>query len=109
MPSSSYTQDLTSGAMSQEFTFFDVVRLNQILINFSTNITETITITLKSTFGTNYDVILDKVTLNSDGDYAFIPDRRPFLNKGDTLLIQCTNANTTGILYGTYQVENRGS
>lgn len=108
MPAKSFTQDLTSGSLSSEFSFLEPVRLNQVLINASVNITETITVTLKSNFGTNYDVILDKATLESEGDYAYIPDRRPFIAEGDSLLIECTNANTTGTIYGTYQVETRG-
>jgi hypothetical protein len=109
MPAKSFTQDLSAGPLSVEFVFVEHVRLNQVFINASVNITENITVTLKSTFGTNYDIILDFEEMTAKGDYAYIPDRRPTISDGDSLLIECTNANTTGIVYGTYHVESRGN
>lgn len=99
----SFTQDLTAGPLSTFFEFPEDTRLNQIMINFSVDITEEVTITLDSQFGAAFDTVLDREELESQPSYEYIPHRQPVIARGDRVLIECTNANLTGILSGTIQ------
>ena len=99
-----FTQDLTSDAL--DFTMESVydMRVIQVTIKASTNITETITITLDQKEGSDYDITVKESTLNSKRNYL-LSDKYVYLTKEDKLRIQCTNANTTGTVYGTVVME----
>lgn len=93
------SQDLSEGALDETISYNKPFKLEQVLIVFSENITETITITLDSAGGSDYDTVLDSKDLNSQNNYVFHPDRN--FQAGDKIRIQCTNANVTGIAYVT--------
>jgi len=100
VPSLIFSQDLSSAALSYTTTFEKAFRLDLINFHASVAITETITITIDSARGANYDTVLRVKTLSSESNYVFIPDGDVKLYDGDALKIQCTNANTTGVIYG---------
>lgn len=100
-----FTQDLSLGALSQDFVFQYDVEVIQVLLTASVNITEDFTISYIDTEnGTNYDIIIRDRSINNEDDAAEL-EINFRLRKGDKIRVQCTNANTTGIIYGTLQVE----
>lgn len=100
-----FTQDLSSAALSQEFEFqYDVI-IYQVLVNSSVNIIEDLTVTYVDVEnGANYNTLIREYSFNDESDAALL-DIKFRLRKGDKVKIQCTNANTTGIIYGTIQAE----
>lgn len=89
------SQNLASAALLFTTTYSKAFTSLQVLIKFSVNVTETITITLDSKAGASYDVILRKKTLSGEGSFVYESNRD--FAAGDNIKIQCTNANTTGI------------
>ena len=95
------SQDLSAGALSYTTSIGRKKKLERIHFHSSVAITESITITLDSAQGANYDVVLRKKDLSSEQDYVYIPDQECNLQSGDEIKIQCTNANLTGSIYAT--------
>lgn len=93
------SQDLSSGALSSTTTFSKNTRIDQIIFKASVSITETITITLDSKQGSDYDVVLKVMALVSSSSYVFRPEGELNLFAGDGIKLQCTNANLTGTIY----------
>ena len=108
-PDITTSQNLALAALSYTTTINRSFKLEQIIIKASQNITETITITLDSKNGSNYDAILRKKTLNSEQDYVFRPEGKANFKKGDEIKIQCTNANEVGIVYVIIKTSEMGS
>ena len=100
-----FSQALTSAALNQSTTYENLVRITAIYIKASVAITETITITLVSPDGANYDCILDTKTLNSESSYIFHPSWNVIIFPGSSIKVQCTNANSTGTVYVTIHAE----
>lgn len=101
----SYIQALTGAALSQNFAYNEHGMLNAVYIKATVAITETITITRKSRLGSSYDIVLDTRTLNSEQNYIFHPNWNVVLFRGDSIQIQCTNANLTGTVNGIIHFE----
>lgn len=93
------SQDLSASPLAYTTSFGRRTRLDYITLRASVAISETITLTLKSVDGSNYDTVLNKSTLDSEQDYVYRPDGGLDLQAGDEIEIQCTNANGTGIVY----------
>lgn len=74
-------------------------KLERINFHASVAITEMITITFVSKNGANYDVVLNRHTLDGEQDWIFIPTQECNLYAGDEIKVQCTNANLTGTIY----------
>ena len=92
------SQDLSEDALSYTTDYGRKFKLEQITIHFSVAVTETVTITLDSATGTEYDTVLRKMTLSSQQDFLY-PAGGINLQSGDKIKVQCTNANRTGIAY----------
>ena len=95
-----FSQDLSEAALSFTTTIGRNFKVEQIIFHASQNITETITITLDSAQGANYDTRLRRKTLNAEQDYVWIPEGEVNFKSGDEIKIQCTNANKTGTIRG---------
>ena len=95
------SQDLSLGALSYTTDYGRRFKIEGIYFKSSVAITETITITLDSKNGANYDSVLRSKTLNAESSYVFIPGGENNFYAGDEIKIQCTNANLTGIVYVT--------
>ena len=95
------SQDLSLAPLSVTFSWGKKYKLDEILINISQAITETITITMVSKNGTNYNVVLDTVPLLSQSSMVFRPQGQANFQPGDHIQVQCTNANVVGICYVT--------
>lgn len=98
-PDITTSQDLSLGALSYTTSIGRRFEVDRILFHFSAAVTETITITLDSGKGANYDTILRRKSLSAEQDYVYIPDGKNKYYAGDEIKIQCTNANLTGIAY----------
>jgi len=93
------SQDLSSGALSYTTSIDSDFQIEEIRFSFSVGITETITITLDSSSGANYDTVLRVRNLNGDTYFVYRPEYKVNYRKGDEIKIQCTNANLTGTVY----------
>lgn len=100
-----FTQILSAGSLTFTNDYVEPGSIKGIYINFSTNVTETITITRVSQWGTNYNLLCDTKTLNGESSYIFHPSWDLVLLKGDSIKVTCTNANLTGTLYGLCHFE----
>lgn len=95
-----FSQDLSSAALSHTLTFTKPTKLQKITLHASVGITEDITITLDSIEGSAYDVILRKKSLSAEQNFVYTPDGENDYQTGDIIKIECTNANTTGVVSG---------
>ena len=106
IPDITAKQDLSAGggtALDFTTTIGRPCKLGEIIMNFNNGatppvavaVTETITITLDSAKGAEYDTILRKRSLSAESNFVFKRDL--ILQKGDELRVQCTAANLTGI------------
>ena len=104
-PDITTSQDLSAGALSYTTTIGRRFKLERILFHASVAITETITITLDSGKGANYDVVLRKKSLVAEQDFIYVPDGENDYYAGDEIKIQCTNANLTGTIYANLKTK----
>lgn len=96
----SFTQDLSAAALSYTTAFGRKFKLEQVVIHFSQAVSETITITLDSALGANYDTVLQAVTLVAETDFVYRPQGEANYQAGDEIKVECTQANLVGIAYG---------
>ena len=97
-----FTQDLSSAALSFTTTTAGdkPFHLDQIVMRFSQAVSETITITLDSNEGANYDVVLQEVVLSSETDFVYRPQGEANFNAGDEIKVECTASGGAGTVYG---------
>ena len=100
-------QNLASGALSYTTTISRKFKLERIHFHASAAITETITITLDSVQGANYDVILRSKSLSGEQDWTYIPEQEANFQDDDEIKITCTNANLTGVIYCTIKTQEK--
>lgn len=108
-PDKTASQNLALAPLSYTAIYGKRYKLDEILIHFSQVVTETITITLVSGNGVNYNTVLQMVTLVSETDFVFRPQGEANYQPGDNIKVQCTNANTVGIAYCTIKTSQLGS
>lgn len=65
-------------------------------IHFSQAVTETVTITRLSIYGSAYDTVIKTSALVAATDFEYKPDPFTPLQRGDSIKVQCTNAGTAG-------------
>ena len=100
-----FSQDLTAGALLEDFIFHTQARIRAVHLSFTTPVTETVTITRVDSSGNPYNTSGSTKDLEDNEDYIFHPEWDLILIKGDRIRVECTNANTTGIVYGTIHIE----
>ena len=105
IPDITTSQDLTAGALSYTTVLTRRFRIQRIIFHASVAITETITITLDSRKGANYDAVLRKKSLSAEQDFIYIPDGENDYYAGDNIKVQCTNANLTGNLFVNFKLQ----
>jgi hypothetical protein len=72
-----------------------------VFLHSSVNITETVTVTRVSADGSTYDVVLNTSNLTSASNYVYVPTFPVPIQRGDSIKVTCTAANTTGVVYAT--------
>ena len=97
------SQDLSAAALdystSEDFTRERKVEM--ILFNFSVAVSETITITLDSGNGSDYDTILQEVVLIAETDFVYRPQGQLNIQSGDAIKLECTNTGGVGTCFAT--------
>jgi hypothetical protein len=93
------SQDLSLGALSYTTTMTQAFQLEEINFHFSADVTETITITLDSYQGANYDTVLRTIDVVEDNDAVYKPDPKSNYHAGDNIKINVSNANGVGVCY----------
>ena len=102
------SQDLSLGALSYTTNYGKRFKLEEVIFHFSQAVSETVTITLISKNGTNYNTVLQKVTLVSETDLVWRPQGEANYQTGDQIKVQCTNANGIGSVYVTIKTSELG-
>ena len=105
IPDITTSQDLSLAVLDYTTTLTRRFRIQRIIFHASVAITETITITLDSRKGANYDAGLRKKSLSAEQDFIYIPDGENDYYAGDNIKIYCTNANLTGTLYANFKLQ----
>lgn len=103
------SQDLSLSPLSFTATYGKRFKLDEILLHFSQAVSETVKIILISKNGTNYNTILQNVTLVSETDLVFRPQGEANFQAGDKIQVQCTNANGIGVCYVNIKASQLGS
>lgn len=103
------SQDLSLGPLSYTASYGKRFKLDEVLIHASQAISETITITMISKNGVNYNTVLQSVVLVAETDFVYRPQGEANFQAGDTIKVQCTNVNTVGIVYLTVKSSMLGS
>ena len=93
------SQDLSEAVLSYTTSIGRRFRIAQILVHTDVAITETVTITIDSKQGANYDTVLVSWDMVGETDWRFVPDGDTVFYPGDELKIYITNANLTGTAY----------
>ena len=93
------SQDLSAAALDYTTSYGRAFKLEQVIFHFDTAVTETVTITLDSKNGANYDTILQEVDLVAETDFVYRPQGECNCQAGDEIKIECTDGNGTGIGY----------
>ncbi len=110
-PDRDFSQNLANGALSFTTSVGRESRLTHAYVKASEPITETITITLISALGSDYDIEIAKRTLTAGRNFSLRPDEQIDLQAGDEIKVECTNANVTGTVKGAVKMSelyNRG-
>jgi len=97
------TQDLSSDSLTYTTDYGRKFKLEQVQVHFNAAVSETITITLDSAQGANYDTVLQEVTLVAETDFVYRPQGEANYQAGDEIKIECTNANLTGSCFATFK------
>lgn len=99
-----FSQDLTAGALDTTTSWNTKFKDPRITLKASEAITEDVSVTLDSPYGSAKDVVLDTESLSAATSYAY-PDSNNVFNTvyeaGFEIKVECTNANTTGTVSGT--------
>ena len=103
-PDEGFTQNLADAALSYTTVIARQSKLDHVYFKSTVNITETGTITLVSALGATYNVILYRRTLTANQNLSFRPESDVLLQAGDSILVECTNANGTGVVSGAVKM-----
>lgn len=95
------SQDLSLAPLSYTTNYARKFKLEQIMVHFSQPVTETITITLISANGANYNTVLQSASLASETDFVYRPQGEANYQAGDEIKVECTNSNVVGTAYTT--------
>jgi len=93
----SATKDLSVGALNTTTAWSHKFKDLRVTIKASVNITENITITLKSRLGSSYDVLLDYTPLTSESSYKV--HWYETYGQDYEVNVACTADNNTGTVY----------
>ncbi len=92
------SQDLSSGELDYTTSISHARKLNEIHFIASQAITETITISIDSKNGANYDIDERKKNFVSERYWVYRPEGEKNLQKDDEIKLHCTNANGVGTI-----------
>lgn len=101
------SQNLSLTPMNYVTSVAQNFKLKALMIHTSVPITETIDLLYDDNNGNNYDTLLRRIQFTNNQDGAFCPEGDLFVfgTLGDKIKVTCTNANLTGTIYITLQIE----
>lgn len=108
-PDQNVSQNLSLAPLTYIAIYGKRFKLDEILVDFSQAVSETITITLLSVAGSNYNHVLQSVILISETSFDWRPQGEANFQSGDRIEIQCTNANGIGTAHLTIKSSQLGS
>lgn len=108
-PDQNSSQDLSLSPLAYTAAYGKRFKLDQILIDFSQAVSETVTITLLSSAGSTYNHVLQSVILVSETSFDWRPQGEANFQAGDKIEVQCTNVNGIGVSYLTIKSSMLGS
>lgn len=100
-----FSQNLASAPLSVSQDYVEDGTINAIYFSATVTIIETITITRVSRHGAQYNCLLKTVNLNNEQYYVYHPESNIVIKKGDSIKVQCTNANILGTMNGIIHFE----
>ncbi len=103
------SQNLGIAPLNFTATYGKRYKLDEVLIHFSQAVTETVTVTLVSGNGPNYNTVLQMVTLQAETDFVFRPQGEANYQAADQIKVQCTNVNGLGTAYLIVKTMQLGS
>lgn len=107
-PDQNSSQDLSLAPLSYTATYGKRFKLDQVLIDFSQAVSETVTITLISAAGSTYNHVLQSAVLISETSFDWRPQGEANFQAGDKIQVQCTNANGIGLAHLTIKASQLG-
>ena len=93
------SQVLSAGALDLTTAINFDTMLSYVSIKFSTAVSETVTLSIDSGEGANYDITLQSSSFTSRTNIFYQPEKPLYLKKGTELRVQCTNGGATGTAY----------
>lgn len=102
----SFSGALSPSGVSASVSIDRDMNLSQVLIKADEAISETVTITLNSNRGANYDTVLAESTLVNATSFVFRPDGVLALIDGDAIDVAVTS-DTSGTVYGSVYLEKK--
>lgn len=93
-----FEQDLSVAALSFTTSFGVSFKNLSVTLKTSENITEIVTVTLDDCLGSDKDAVIKNGNLVTLQDFYYNSDK--VFNAGDEILIECTDANSTGTVSG---------
>jgi hypothetical protein len=99
---------LSAGALAFTTAFAHITRIQSVLLKFTSSTNQTVTITLDSGTGSNYDTLLFNYPLINATDFFWEPDDELIMSATDEIVVTCTNTGTPAItVYCTVLGEER--
>ncbi len=98
-------QLLSSAALSDTYTLLKDGYFQWAGFQADGSITETATVSIISSDGSAYDIVLDTTNISGGTNYIFNPTNKILLRAGDGIKITCTKATATETVSSTISVE----
>lgn len=108
-PDQNSSQNLAVAPLSYTATYGKRFKLDQVLVDFSQAVSETVTITMISANGSTYNHVLQSDILIGETSLDWRPQGEANFQAGDKILVQCTNANGIGVAHLTVKASQLGS
>ena len=100
----STSQSLAAAVLDYTYNNASSAQVLWVSIKASGAITETVTITLDSELGTNYDTVLKTQSLTAATSFFWMPEGDLILAPNDGIRVQCTNGGGVETIYVTVKV-----
>lgn len=91
----------TSTALSYTTNFAKTTKILGVMFHFSAATSETVTISVDNSVGSNYDTLVKSQALTSATDYFWQPDNEFIISSADEIKVTCTCANYANTVYVT--------
>lgn len=91
------SQLLSSGALSTTTALTGSFILSFVAVKFSAAVSQTVTVTMDSAGGSNYDTIIERQVLVNNTDYFYEPEAEMSFLNGNQINVTVTNSGSPGV------------